>query len=36
MNTAYITSPLNYICNTSILSGAFPQSLKYSIVKPLF
>jgi hypothetical protein len=29
---ADITSPLNRICNTSLLSGAFPQCLKYSIV----
>jgi Notch-like protein len=31
-----ISSPLNYICNKSIRSGAFPTHLKYSIVKPLF
>jgi hypothetical protein len=32
----FISSPLNYICNNSILSGTFPTGLKYSIVKPLF
>jgi hypothetical protein len=31
----YISSPLNPICNTSLLSGVFPQCPKYSIVKPL-
>jgi hypothetical protein len=36
-STAYITSPLNHsICNTSLLSGTFPQHLKYSTVKLLF
>jgi hypothetical protein len=32
----YISSPLNYICNKSIMSGPFPTHLRYSIVKPLF
>ena len=36
ISSAYITSPLNHICNTSLLSGTFPQRLKYSIVKPIF
>jgi hypothetical protein len=36
ITSVYITSPLNHICTTSILSGSFPQCLKYSIVKPLF
>jgi hypothetical protein len=32
----FITAPLNYICNRSILSVSFPSCLKYSVVKPLF
>jgi hypothetical protein len=32
----FITAPLNYICNRSILSGSFPTHLKYSVGKPLF
>jgi hypothetical protein len=32
----YINSPLNYICNKSIMSGTFPSCLKYHIVKQLF
>jgi hypothetical protein len=28
ISSAYITSPLNHICNTSLLSGAFPQLVK--------
>ena len=31
----YISSPLNYICNKSVLSGTFPTRLKYVVVKPL-
>jgi hypothetical protein len=34
ISSAYITSLLNHI--TSLLSGAFPQCLKYSIAKSLF
>ena len=30
-----ISSPLNYVCNKSILSGTFPNHLKYAEVKPL-
>jgi hypothetical protein len=36
ISSAYITSPLNNICNTSLLSGTFPQRLKYSIANPIF
>jgi hypothetical protein len=32
----YITSPLTYICNKIILSGSFPDRLKYSIVRPIY
>jgi hypothetical protein len=28
-------SPLIYICNTSVLTGIFPDRLKYSTIKPL-
>jgi hypothetical protein len=31
----FICSPLNYICNKSILSGTFPTRLKNAVVKPL-
>jgi hypothetical protein len=31
----FISSPLSYICNKSMLSGTFPTTLKYVIVKPL-
>ena len=31
----FISSPLNYICNKSILSGTFPTRPKYAVVKPL-
>jgi hypothetical protein len=31
----FISSPLSYICNKSMLSGTFPARLKYAIVKPL-
>jgi Notch-like protein len=32
----FIRSPLNCVCNKSIISGTFSTHLKYSIVKPLF
>jgi hypothetical protein len=28
----YISSPINYICNTSIRPGTFPTHLKYYVV----
>jgi len=31
----FISSPLCYICNKSMLSGIFPARLKYATVKPL-
>ena len=31
----FITSPLTYICNKSLLSGIFPSQLKFSEIKPL-
>jgi hypothetical protein len=36
ISAAYICSPLTYICNKSILSGTFPDRMKFSIVKPIF
>jgi Notch-like protein len=36
VSAPYMSSPLNYICNKSIMSGTFPSCLKYPIVKPLF
>jgi hypothetical protein len=36
ISSDYIISPLNHICNTSHLSGAFSQRLKCSTVKRLF
>jgi hypothetical protein len=36
VNVPFISYPLNYICNKSIISGTFPTHLKYSILKPLF
>jgi hypothetical protein len=31
-----ICSPLTYICNKSVLTGIFPERLKYSTIKPLY
>ena len=28
--------PLNYICNKVITKGVFPDTLKYSVIKPLY
>jgi len=35
ISASFISSPLSYTCNTSMLSGTFPSRLKYAIVKPL-
>ena len=35
ISSNYITSPLTYICNKIILSGSFPDRLKFSVVKPV-
>jgi hypothetical protein len=32
----FISSPLNHICNLIIVSGIFPERLKYSEIKPLY
>jgi len=34
VSSAFIISPLTYICNKSISSGIFPDRLKYAMVKP--
>jgi hypothetical protein len=36
ISTNYIISPLTCICNRIILSGSFPERLKYSIIKPVY
>jgi hypothetical protein len=35
-SSAYVSSPLNHICNKSLSSGIFPQLLKYAVVKLFF
>ena len=35
VSTPFITSPLTYMCNKSLLSCIFPSRLKFSEVKPL-
>ena len=35
VSVPFITSPLTYICNKSLLSGIFPSQLKFSEIKPL-
>jgi len=32
----FIISPLIYICNKSLSSGAFPKTLKYAAIKPVY
>jgi hypothetical protein len=36
INATYIGSSLLYICNKSILSGIFPDYLKFSIIEPIY
>ena len=36
ISSAFIISPLTFICNKSISLGVFPDRLKYAAVKPLF
>jgi hypothetical protein len=35
ISATYICSPLTYICSKSILSGIFPDRMKFSIIKPI-
>ena len=32
----FISSPLNYICNRTLLTGVFHDRLKYATIQPLF
>jgi Notch-like protein len=32
----FISSPLIYICNRTLFTGGFPDSLKYAIIRALF
>jgi hypothetical protein len=36
ISAPFISSPLSYICNKSMLPGTFPTRLKHAIVKPIF
>jgi hypothetical protein len=36
ISATYVCSPITYICNKSILSGIFPDRMKFSIVKPIY
>jgi len=36
VSATYICSPLTHICNKSILSGIFPDCMKFSVVKPIY
>ena len=36
IRATYICSPLTYICNKSVLSGKFPDHMKFSTVKPIY
>jgi len=36
ISATYICSPITYICNKSILSGIFPDRLRFSIIKPIY
>jgi len=36
ISATYICSPLSYICNKSILSGIFPDHMKFSIIKSIY
>ena len=36
VSATYMCSPHTHFCNKSILSGNFPDHMKFSIVKPLY
>jgi len=36
ISAPFISSPLNYILNKSMISGIFPTRLKYATIKPIF
>ena len=35
INSPYISSPINYICNEMLFWDVFPDRLKYAIIKPI-
>jgi hypothetical protein len=36
ISAPFISSPLSYIFNKSMISGIFPKRLKYATIKPIF
>jgi hypothetical protein len=36
INSPFISSHLNYICNKVVTKGIFPDKLKFSIIMPLY
>jgi hypothetical protein len=36
ISPSFISSPSNYVCNETVSTGIFPDSLKYSIIKTLY
>jgi len=36
LTAPFIISPLTYTCNAALSTGAFPDRLKYAVVKPIF
>ena len=36
INSLFIVSPLTYICNRMLSTGTFPDTLKYSEIKPIY
>jgi hypothetical protein len=36
ISAPFISTPLNYIFNKSVISGIFPTRLKYATIKPIF
>jgi hypothetical protein len=36
VSSPFIVSPLTHICNTMLLTGTFPDRLKYSEIKPVY
>ena len=36
ISSLFIVSPLTYICNRMLLTGTFPDRLKFSEIKPIY
>jgi hypothetical protein len=36
VSSPYISSPLTYLCNRMLVTGIFPQRLKFSEIKPIY